>query len=451
MAWTNDDKTLTISGDRLIWESQYTVTVAAGAEAADATALADDAVFSFTVKAQPLTDIKWAPATDGSSDGLWTTAVNWDLDEVADGNYKVKFSGGGAVPPSHLNAPVTISTLVMGDGGPGGDSLVIENGGILTTMSGWSAIGYNRDATMVIKAGGEVNFASHAWIPFNDGEAKAEIYGTFNVGEMTGLGWEGGTGTVNIYEGGVMNCAQFAGMDGNASIKDGSVLNIEGGTLVITGNVSAIIAAYADAGRITAFGGTGTLRVSQADGITTVTSVLTANTDATLSSITIDDGAVALDPAFDAGTYTYAAVAHADSTSVTVKAVANDPYATVSGDGVVDLSAGSGTATIVVTAEDGTTELTYTVAITVDPTSVSALSRTKINTLYLSKQDLIRLENAASVEMIQVIDITGKVMINSKGNHSETIEIGTTELSNGMYIIQMKLSDNQTQSVKFVK
>jgi len=89
-----------------------------------------------------------------------------------------------------------------------------------------------------------------------------------------------------------------------------------------------------------------------------------ASNDATLSSLTVDAGA--LDPLFDAATDAYSVLVPQGTASVSVNATTNDANAIVAGIGAVDVSSGSGTASIVVTAEDGTTTMTYTVNITVD-------------------------------------------------------------------------------------
>lgn len=448
-AWSNDYKTLTVSADRLIWESAYTVTVAQGAEAADGTTLAADAVFGFTVKAQPLTTIVWAPATDGSSDGLWNTADNWNLKEVANGNYKVVFNVAD-VPASHVTSAVNIHTLVQGDGGPG-DSIIIEDGGSITTGAVWSAIGYNSPAALVVEEGGSFTFGEHAWIALNDGaEGKVVINGgTVNVTAMTGLGWTGGVGMVYVNEGGTMNCAQFNGMSGDASIKEGSVMDISGGTLNLTGDKVGVVNAYIEAGRIVAYGGSGVVDVALAGETTVITSREEASSDATLSELTVDVGT--LEPVFDPATQTYTLLVPEGTTEVTVSAAANSEYASVSGTGTVDVSSGAGTATIEVTAEDGTTS-TYTVTITVeDTTSLEDMKKTDLHAYYDAASDLVRIEHASSVRMIRVIDLTGKIWIGKSVRNSENLQISTAALKAGMYIMQMELSGDNYQIVKFVK
>ena len=116
-----------------------------------------------------------------------------------------------------------------------------------------------------------------------------------------------------------------------------------------------------------------TIVVTAEDNTTQVTYTITVNreapsTDATLSSLTINPGV--LTPAFDPETLDYtASVANEDST-ITVTAIANNPGATVSINGQnttsldVSLVEGTNIITVVVTAEDNTTQVTYTITIT---------------------------------------------------------------------------------------
>jgi hypothetical protein len=87
------------------------------------------------------------------------------------------------------------------------------------------------------------------------------------------------------------------------------------------------------------------------------------NNDVTLSNITISTGA--LNPVFNTSTTTYNVVLPGGTTTVTATATKNDSGQLVTGDGAVDLTSGSGTSTIKVTADDGITKGTYTINYTV--------------------------------------------------------------------------------------
>jgi hypothetical protein len=80
--------------------------------------------------------------------------------------------------------------------------------------------------------------------------------------------------------------------------------------------------------------------------------------DATLASLTVDVGE--LIPAFDPDVTSYSVLIPPGTTTVHVSAVQNDENSTVEGTGAVDVSSGSGSAAIVVTATNGSTK-TYNI------------------------------------------------------------------------------------------
>jgi len=83
------------------------------------------------------------------------------------------------------------------------------------------------------------------------------------------------------------------------------------------------------------------------------------STDATLSSLTVDAGE--LIPVFDPEVTTYSVIIPNGTTTINVSAVANNAKSTVEGAGPVDVSSGSGSATIVITAENRSKK-TYNIA-----------------------------------------------------------------------------------------
>ena len=81
--------------------------------------------------------------------------------------------------------------------------------------------------------------------------------------------------------------------------------------------------------------------------------------DVTLASLTVDAGE--LIPAFDPEVTTYSVVVPEGTTTINVTAVPNSNKSTVEGAGAIDVSSGSGSAAILVTAENGATR-TYNIA-----------------------------------------------------------------------------------------
>ncbi|MEX2460387.1 MAG: cadherin-like beta sandwich domain-containing protein [Paenibacillaceae bacterium] len=105
-----------------------------------------------------------------------------------------------------------------------------------------------------------------------------------------------------------------------------------------------------------------------------VDSVTTVSTDASLSTLTLSG--VTLDAAFASGTLTYTANIANSVTSTTVAATKNEPNATITAAdlGAKTLAVGENTLTVHVTAQDGTTTSTYTVTVTRAPSADATLS-----------------------------------------------------------------------------
>ena len=106
--------------------------------------------------------------------------------------------------------------------------------------------------------------------------------------------------------------------------------------------------------------------VTAEDGTTMETYTVTVtvlSSDATLESLTLSG--LELAPVFDPATTAYTATVDASVEATTVSATATHPSATIMGDGEMPLTVGENTVEVMVTAEDGTTTMTYTVTVTV--------------------------------------------------------------------------------------
>jgi hypothetical protein len=208
----------------------------------------------------------WNPAYNlGDPDGSWNLATNWTtatpwapLGMVPGNVTVVTFHVPDAIPCTITNAAMA-GYISMGDSaGPGG-TLIITNGGSLTTGNGnWSAVGYSSNALMMVEAGSSASFGYHLWVgldPAGDGTLIIDG-GTVSVGGMFGLGWQGGKGTCIITNGGILNLSQLHPTD---SIKtNNSVLNLNGtSTVLINANYVSAISNYVATGKIIANGGTG--------------------------------------------------------------------------------------------------------------------------------------------------------------------------------------------------
>jgi hypothetical protein len=107
-----------------------------------------------------------------------------------------------------------------------------------------------------------------------------------------------------------------------------------------------------------------TITVTAFDGITKKSYIVEfivplLSSDATLKTLSINKGS--LNPIFNASVTTYEVKLPAGITSVNVSATTNYKNATFTGAGAIDVSSGSSTAIVKVTAEDGVTTKSYTI------------------------------------------------------------------------------------------
>jgi hypothetical protein len=183
----------------------------------------------------------------------------------------------------------------IGLNGPGG-TLIITNGGSLVCSNPdeWNSIGMNNTGLMVVDNGASASFAQHLWIGF-DAAADGTLImngGTVSVGQMFGLGWNGGKGTAQI-NAGTLNLAQLSPTD---SIKGESVLNINGSArVVITGDHVTSVSNYVSAGKITANGGPNVFYFYDAGANkTTISAVLLPAPQQSITAISVSGGSVSI-------------------------------------------------------------------------------------------------------------------------------------------------------------
>jgi hypothetical protein len=241
----------TYTADALTENTTYTFTVTLR-DAYGTQGAASDPV-SATTWSATTTTIDWNPPVSAPSN--WGTASNWTSSAAGrpDGNFICNFSRSGE-PEAVVTSEHRFSTLRMNVNGA---VVRIKNGGHLTTTGDWVGISYSNPTNrLIVEAGGRASFSNHLWIGFTGSSVGIlDINGgTVDVVGQLGLGWNGGTGYLNITNGGVLNLNQI---DGANSIKGISKLDIESGYVVINGNETADVANYVAAGKITAYGGTG--------------------------------------------------------------------------------------------------------------------------------------------------------------------------------------------------
>ncbi len=215
----------------------------------------------------------WNPAGNPSSNGLWNERLNWTDGRVPEDN-KVIFNVPGA-RSCILDIAGKVRYFVVGDNASAAqtqnDTLIIANGGTLTSGVHWNGIGWTSNGTMIVESGGTVNFGEHMWVGWNKGVEGTVIIngGTINVAAMYGTAFEGTGGIGHVYvNSGALNLTQF---DEMKSIPDGSFLDISGGKVTIPGNFTNIFNKHITAGKIKANGGAGTVVVTNESGFTILT------------------------------------------------------------------------------------------------------------------------------------------------------------------------------------
>jgi YD repeat-containing protein len=152
--------------------------------------------------------------------------------------------------------------------------------------------------------------------------------------------------------------------------------------------------------------GAATVTVATEDENKTATCTVTVRSnDATLSSLTVSAGT--LSPAFSAGITSYTVDVDNSVTSINVAGAANHAAATVSGNVTgKTLDIGNNTATLAVTAEDGTTR-TYTVTIVRAASSDATLSSLTVSSGTLPFNPATTSYTVNVANDVTVIDITG--------------------------------------------
>ncbi len=158
----------------------------------------------------------------------------------------------------------------------------------------------------VTNNGGNIRVTSHLWVGAQNninGLVRITNGGVVNVGGMIGLGTinatspSGGIGIVNVSAGSVLNLFTID-PDGN-SIQSGSVLDISGsGIVTIPNDRTTVMSNYVAAGKITAYGGTGTVGIDYNNpnlGKTTLYAIApVAPPRQTITGATTSDGNVTL-------------------------------------------------------------------------------------------------------------------------------------------------------------
>lgn len=241
--------------------------------------------------------VAWNPALNtGDVNGLWNVSSNWTGGVGPSNVTTVLFNVADAIPCTVTNAAFA-KVLRMGLNGVGG-TLTIANGGSLVCSGAddWNSIGMNNTGLLVVEDGASASFGNHLWIGF-DTVAEGTLTmngGTVSVGQMFGLGWNGGKGTANI-NGGTLYLSQWSSSN-PGSIAGDSMLNVAGtGKVVITGDQSASVSNYVSAGKITANGGSNVYYAYDAGANkTTISAVMLPPLQQSITAVSFSDGKMSI-------------------------------------------------------------------------------------------------------------------------------------------------------------
>ncbi|MBN2697975.1 MAG: BNR-4 repeat-containing protein [Bacteroidales bacterium] len=186
---------------------------------------------------------------------------------------------------------------------------------------------------------------------------------------------------------------------------------------------------------------TASITVIAEDGIATLTytiniTVKAPNNDATLRELQVDTGT--LDPQFNPEQTDYSILVPEETAQVTITAEANDPNATVEGDGIVDVSSGSAAVVITVTAEDGLTTKVYNIQITVEGVDIHHRSENLMQVYPTLSSGAFTVNVEGPPGTVTVYNLHGQMISRQEMAFSEE-KIHISE--SGMFLIFLKSKD----------
>lgn len=157
-------------------------------------------------------------------------------------------------------------------------------------------------------------------------------------------------------------------------------------------------------------------------------------------------------PPFQSGISNYTLGVPSGTDTLIVMAASTDSYATMVYEDTIVISGGSATVTVDVTSEDGNNTQTYTVEVTVAGTGVEDDdANNKIRVHHNSAMEQLLIFNTDDVTHVEIYSITGKLHISKDVSYQNTLEISTSGLSGGVYVVRLNNSNKQIQTTKFIK
>jgi len=223
-------------------------------------------------------------------------------------------------------------------------------------------------------------------------------------------------------------------------------------------NASVVITDAADVTSGTEADRTTSIVVTAEDGTTEKTYSIVfnvaaaANNDATLSALSVDNGS--LSPAFDAGTMAYTVILPVGTSATPITtATKNDPNASLTVTDAANISSATEadrTTTIVVTAEDGTTEKTYTIVFNL-AVSVSNLKSEVFEVYPNPATNDLFIKNAQNIESVKIINLAGQEMSFEMTKDNQLVKMNISNLPSGLYLIKISDKLNESYVGKVIK
>lgn len=237
-------------------------------------------------------------------------------------------------------------------------------------------------------------------------------------------------------------------VDGFSSdIYNYSVVIPAGDPLPITDATANNSFATVEITQATSVPGTSTVLVTAEDGVTQLSYTIdfrNAGTDATLSDLTVDD--ISID-GFSPEILFYDYDVYEGDPIPVIDGIANDSFATIEVTQTTELP---GDSYILVTAEDGTTQMTYQVHFNLI-TNISEINTDDIKVYPNPADNELNIGGIAAKVKISIISILGEEIMSMEINKESTIDVSS--LKKGVYFLRIIDSENNNTSsvLRFIK
>jgi hypothetical protein len=222
--------------------------------------------------------VHWVGVADPNTGvALWSVPSNWSTALVPVAAEKTQLYDN--YPEAVIDYPGAVcGQLVLGDNGADVQNRlrIADGGSLLSGSQGgdtWTAAGYNRSGHITVERGGSMTTGARLGVGLV-AATPTTCVSTLNVNgglvDITGnlqIGSVNHKGIVTVKRGGLLESTAWEWRDTTGVW---SLMDIEFGSVVIGGDVTAAIPGLITSGALTGFGGAGTINYGY-DGVTTIT------------------------------------------------------------------------------------------------------------------------------------------------------------------------------------